>query len=72
MGPWKHLDGGGTTRLGIKALKVPFKVKLTKMSLVDHGLTWSQIWSKSAQNNTFNIFKSNPSYSEIFVNFDQL
>ena len=35
-------------------------------------LTKSQSWSKSSQNNIFHVFTSNLSYSDIFVNFDQV
>ena len=69
MGPWKHLDWCGTTRLGIRALKVLFSAK---MPLVNLELTKSQTRSKSSQNNIFHGFTSNPSYSETFVNFDRV
>ena len=47
-----------------------FQVKLTKMPLVNPGLTESQNWSKSSQNNMFHVSASNPSYIVIFVDFD--
>ena len=61
-----------TTHSGIGALKVPFQAKLTKMPLVNPGLTNSQNWSKSLQNHIFHVSTSNPSYLVIFVNFDQV
>ena len=72
MGPWKHLDWCGTTRLDIGALEVPFRVKLTKMPLVNTRLTKSQSRSKSFQNNIFHVSTTNLSYSMIFVKFDQV
>ena len=68
--PWKHLDWHGATSLGIKALKVPFPIKLFKMPLVNLGLTKSQTRSKFFRNDIFHAFTSNPSHLEIFVNFD--
>ena len=56
--------------MGIGALKVPFLVKLTKMPLVNLGLTKIQTRSESSQNDIFHAFTSNPSYSKIFVKFD--
>ena len=44
--------------------------QIDKMPLVNLGLTESQNWSKSSKNNIFHVSTSNPSYSEIFVNFD--
>ena len=46
MGPQKQLNWHCATRLGIGALKLPFQVKLTKMPLVNPGLTKRQIWVK--------------------------
>ena len=71
-GPRKHLYWRDTTRSGIRALKMPFQVKLNKMPLVNPGLTESQTRSKSSRNNIFHAFTSNSSHSEIFVNFDQV
>ena len=42
------------------------------MPLVSLGLTEGQTRSKPLQNNTFDSFKSNPSISENFSNFDQV
>ena len=67
----KHLDWHGATRSGIEALEMPFQVKLTNMPVVNPELTESQSWSKSSQNNIFHVSISNPSYSMIFINFDQ-
>ena len=50
---WKHLDCRGATRSGIGALEVPFRVKLTKMPLVNPKLTKSQSWSKSSYGGPF-------------------
>ena len=41
MGLRKHLDWHGITCLGVRALEVPFQVKLTKMPLVNPRLTES-------------------------------
>ena len=71
-GPRRYLDWRGITRSGIGALRVPFLVKLTKIPLVNPGLTKSQSWSKSPQNDIFHISTSNPSNLVIFVNFDQV
>ena len=54
-GPWKHLDWHGATCSGIETLEVHFQVKLTKMPLVNPGLTESQSRSKSSQNNIFHV-----------------
>ena len=70
MGLWKHLDWHCITCLVIVALKVPFHAKLTKIPLVNRGLTMSQSWSKSSQNNIFHVSTSNLSYSVILVKFD--
>ena len=69
IGPRKHLDWCGVTRLGIGALKVHFSAK---MPLFNPRLTKSQTKSKSSQNNIFHGFTSNPSYLKPFVNFDQV
>ena len=71
-GLWEHLDWDGTTHSGIRALKVPFYIKMTKMLSVSLGLTKSQNWLKPPQKNNFHVFTSNPRLSEIFVNFDQV
>ena len=49
---------------------MPFLVKLTKMPLVNLGLTKIQTRSESCQNDIFHAFTSNLSYSKIFVKFD--
>ena len=72
MEPQKHLDWRGTTRSGIGALEVPFQVKLTKIPMINPRLTESHSQSKSSQNNIFHVSTLNPSYSEIFVNFNQV
>ena len=56
MGLRKHLDWHGATCSSIKALEVPFQVKLTKMPLVNPGLIESQSQSKLSQNKTFFMF----------------
>ena len=71
-GPWDHLDWHGLTHSSVKALKVPFQVKMTKMPLVNLGLTEGQNWSKPHQNNIFHVFTSNLRLSKIFVYFDQV
>ena len=68
-GPREHLGHHGLTHLGIGTLKVPFQVKMTKMSLVNSRLTEHQNWLKLHQNNIFHVFTSNPRLSEIFINF---
>ena len=72
MGPQKHLDRHGATRLAVGALEMPFLVKLTKMPLANHWLTESQMRSKSSRNDIFHAFTSKSSHLEIFVNFDQV
>ena len=47
-GPWKYLDHGSLTHLGIKALIAPFQVKMAKMPLVNQELTAGQNWSKTS------------------------
>ena len=56
MGLWKHLDWRGATCSSIRALEVPFQVKLTKMPLVNPRLIESQSQSKSSQNKKFLCF----------------
>ena len=51
---------------------MPFSTKMTKMPLVNLGLTEGQMRSKPSQNNTFHSFALNLSFSEIFGNFDQV
>ena len=72
MGPREHLEWRGATRSDTGALKVPLSAKMTKMPLVNLGLTEDQTRSKFSQNNTFHSFISNSSFSEIFGNFDQI
>ena len=72
MGLWEHTKWCGATHLDIRAPKVHFLAKMTKMPLVNLGLTEGQTMSKSSQNNNFHDFLSNPSFSEIFGYFDQV
>ena len=72
IGPWRNLNWCGVTRSGIGALEMPFPIKLTKMLLVNLGLTENQTRLKSSRNNIFHAFTSNPSHSKIFVKFDQV
>ena len=85
VGPWKiqkyyflsmvlqeHTEWCGITHLDIGAPKMHFSAKITKMSLVNLGLTKSQTRSKSSQNKNFHDFLSNPSFSKIFGYFDQV
>ena len=51
---------------------MPFSAKITKMPLVNPGLTKGQTRSKSLQNNIFHGFISNLNSLEIFGNFDQV
>ena len=63
VSPWghrKHQDWCGTTHLGIGVLKVLFQVKLTKMPLVNLGLTKSQSWVKINLNQHFSCFYTKP------------
>ena len=72
MGPWEHPEWHSTTRSDTRVTKVPFLTKMTKISLVNLGLTEGQTMSKSIQNNTFHSFSSNLSFSDIFSHFDQV
>ena len=71
MGPRERLELRGVIHSDTGTPKVPFSTKKTKMPLVNLGLGESQTRSKSTWNNTFHIFSSNPSFSEIFSHFDQ-
>ena len=68
-GPQKHLDYPGATCSGIRALRVPFQVKLTKIPQVNPGLTESQSQSKSSQNKIFHVSTSNPELLSDFCQF---
>ena len=70
MRPWEHLEQRGATRLGNRALEVPFFAKITKTPLVSPK--FDQTRSKLLQNSIFHSFTSNPSFSKIFNNFDQV
>ena len=72
MRPWEHPEWRGVTRSDTGAPKVPLSTKMTKMPLVNPGLTEGQIRSKSSQNNIFHDFISNPIFSKILGNFDQV
>ena len=72
MRPQEHPEWHGATHSDTGAPKVPFLVKMTKMPLVNLGLTEGQTMLKSTQNNTFHSFSSNPSFLEIFSHFDQV
>ena len=71
MGPWEHPKRHGETRSDTRAPKVPLLAKMTKMPIVNLGLTEGQTRSKSLQNNIFHGFTSNLSSSEVFSKFDQ-
>ena len=53
IGQWKYLDQRGATHSGIRAIEVPFLVKLTKMPMVSPRLTESKSWLKSSQTKFF-------------------
>ena len=53
-----------------RAPKVSFSAKMTKMPLVNLGLTECQTRLKSTQNNTFHSFSSSPCFLDIFSHFD--
>ena len=72
MGPRGHPEWCDATRSDAGVPEVPFSTKMTKMPLVNLGLTEGQMRSKPSQNNTFHSFALNLSFSEIFGNFDQL
>ena len=72
MGPREHPERRGATCSSTGTPKVPFSAKMTKMPLVNLGLTEGQIGWKSSQSNTFHSFSSNPSFSKIFSHFDQI
>ena len=56
MGPQEHPEWRGATHPNTETPKVPFPAKMTKMPLVNLGLTEGQTRSKSTQNNIFHIF----------------
>ena len=60
MGPQKHLNWHNATYSSIEALELPFLVKLTKMPLVDPGLTKSQICVKITPKQHFSFFYIKP------------
>ena len=70
MGPREYQEWRRATRSDIRAPKVTFSAKMTKISLVNPGLTESQTKSKFPQNSIFHSFTSSLSFSEIFGNFD--
>ena len=72
MGPRGHPEWCDATRSDAGVPEVPFSTKMTKMPLVNLGLTEGQMRSKPSQNNTFHSFALNLSFSEIFGNFDQV
>ena len=72
MRPREHPEWYGVTCSDTEAPKVPFLAKMTKMPLVNPGLTKGQTRSKSSQNNIFHGFISNLNSLEIFSNFDQV
>ena len=47
-GPREYLEWSDATRLDIEAPKVPFSTKITKMPLINLGLTEGQTKSKSS------------------------
>jgi len=70
--PWgrKNIQNDVATCLDTKAPKLPFSTKMTKMPLVNLGLTEGRVRSKSSHKNIFRSFIPNPSFSEIFGKFD--
>ena len=72
MGSREHAEWCGATYSNTGELKVTFSTKMTKMPLVNPSLTKSQTKSKFPLKNTFHSFISNPSFLEIFGNFDQV
>ena len=68
MGPREHPEWRDVTRLNTEAPKVPFLAQMTKMPLVNLGLTEGQTRSKSSQNNTFQGFWSNLSFRRFLAN----
>ena len=67
MGPQEYPKWHDTTCSDTEAPKMSFPTKITKMPLVNLGLTEGQIRSNSIQNNTFHSFSSNSSFSEILA-----
>ena len=72
MGPRGHLEWCGATRLDAGAPEVSFSAKMTKMPLVNLGLTENQTRSKPSQNNTFHSFTSNPRFLATLTKFDRV
>ena len=75
MGPREHPEWRSVTRSDTEALRVHFLDKMTKMPLVNLGLTESQTRSKSSQNNTFHGFSPNRAFRRflaILTKFDKV
>ena len=73
MGPWKHLEWHGATRSSTETPKMPFIAKMTKMPLVSSKFNQRSNEVQTRKKTTiFHNFTSNPSFSEIFNNFDQV
>ena len=72
MGLLGHPEWCGATCLDARAPEVPSLAKMTKMPLVNLRLIEGQTRSKPSQNNTFHSLTSNPSFSKIFGNLDQV
>ena len=70
MGQREHPKWCGTTHSDARATKVPFSAKMTKITLVNLGLTDGQTRLKPSQNTTFHNFIPKSSFLEIFRNFD--
>ena len=66
MGPRKRLYWHCATHLGIGALEMPFQVKLTKMPIVNLGLTKSQCCVKIIPKKHFSCFYIKPELLDDF------
>ena len=72
IGSREHPEWRGVTHSNTGTPKVPFSAKMAKMPLVNSWLNESQTKSKSPQNISFHSSKSNPSFLDIFGNFDHV
>ena len=72
MGPREHPERRDAARSDTRAPKVPFSAKMTKMPLVNPRFDQKSNEVKALTKQHFLWFTSNPSFLEIFNNFDQV
>ena len=72
MGPQEHLEQRGTAQSDTRAPKVPFSAKMTKMPLFNPRFDRRSNEVKALTKKHFSWFTSNPRFTKIFNNFDQV